>query len=116
METYTSIKEYIASQPKSMQALLKEMHVTIKKAAPKVQETIKYGMPTYVGNKNLVHFALAKKHIGFYPTPSAITHFAKEFKKYKTSKGAAQFPLDEPLPLHLITKVVKFRVKEDMKI
>ncbi len=113
MDTFKNIREYIAKQPKEVRPLLKDMHTTIKAAAPKAAEAIKYGMPTFIGNRNLVHFAAAKKHIGFYPTPSAVSHFSKEFASYKTSKGAVQFPLDKPLPLKLIQKVVKFRVKED---
>jgi uncharacterized protein YdhG (YjbR/CyaY superfamily) len=116
MKSYTSIKEYIADQPKVFQPILKEVYKAIKNGAPKAEETIKYGMPTFVGNKNLVHFALAKKHLGFYPTPSAVTFFKNEFAPYKTSKGAVQFPLDKPMPLKLITKVTQFRVKEDSKL
>jgi uncharacterized protein YdhG (YjbR/CyaY superfamily) len=70
-------------------------------------------MPTFYLNGNLVHFAAFKSHIGVYPTPSAIVEFAEELKKYKTSKGAVQFPLDEPLPLKLVTRIVKFRVREN---
>jgi uncharacterized protein YdhG (YjbR/CyaY superfamily) len=113
MKDYTAINSYILAQPKDRQALLTEMYLCIKAAAPNATEAIKYGMPTFVGKKNLVHFAIAKNHLGFYPTPSAITHFEKEFSKYKTSKGAVQLPLDAQLPKSLITKVVKFRVKED---
>jgi uncharacterized protein YdhG (YjbR/CyaY superfamily) len=113
MESYKNIKEYIADQDTEVKPLLRQMYTTIKAAAPKASEAIKYGMPTFVGNKNLVHFAAAKNHIGFYPTPSAVTYFKKEFAPYKSSKGAVQFPLDEKLPLTLITKVVKWRVKED---
>jgi uncharacterized protein YdhG (YjbR/CyaY superfamily) len=113
MESFKSIKEYIAAQDKEVQPLLRQMYRTIKASAPTAKETIKYGMPTFVGNRNLVHFAAAKKHIGFYPTPSAVTHFKKEFVPFKSSKGAVQFPLDQKLPLALIKKVTKFRVKED---
>ena len=116
METYTTIRSYISAQPKEVQPVLREIYTLIKAAAPRAREDIKYGMPTFVGKKNLVHFAVAKKHLGFYPTPSAITHFEKELAKYKTSKGAVQFPLDEKLPKALITKMVKFRVKEDEEV
>lgn len=116
MDAYKTIKSYIAAQPKTSQLVLNQMYGIVKTAAPDAQETIKYGMPTFVGNKNLVHFALAKKHLGFYPTPYAITHFQKELSKYKTSKGAIQFPLDEKIPVKLITKIVRFRVKEDRQI
>ena len=113
MKSYRDIKEYIAAQRKETQSLLKEVYLTVKAAAPQATEAIKYGIPTFVGNKNLVHFAAAKTHIGFYPTPSAVSHFEKEFAEYKTSKGAVQFPFDTPIPRALITKVVKFRLKED---
>lgn len=108
-----SIDEYIASFPKETQKLLKQLRATIKKAAPKAEEVISYQMPTYKLNGALVHFAGYEKHIGFYPTPSAIAAFKKDLAAYKSSKGAVQFPLDKPLPLALVTKIVKFRVKED---
>jgi uncharacterized protein YdhG (YjbR/CyaY superfamily) len=89
------------------------MRDTIRKAAPKADETMSYGMPTFKLNGNLVHFAGYKNHIGFYPTPSGIEAFNKELSVYKSSKGAVQFPLDQRLPLTLITKIVKLRVKEN---
>lgn len=110
----TTIDAYIATFPVSAQALLQKMRNTITKAAPKAEETISYGMPTFKLQGNLVHFAGYKKHIGFYPAPSGIEAFADELKKYKTSKGAIQFPVDEKLPLALVTKIVKFRVKENL--
>lgn len=115
METYTSIPAYIKAQPKEAHMLLREVYTIIKSEAPHAQEAIKYGMPTFVGKKNLVHFALAKNHLGFYPTPSAIVYFEKDLAKFKTSKGAIQIPLDIPLPRALIRKIVRFRVKEDAK-
>src|SRR4051812_20490774 len=105
-----TIEEYIASFPKDIQKLLKEMRTTIQKAAPKAEEAIKYAMPTFVLNGNLVHFAAFKNHIGFYPAPQGIEEFKKELSKYKGAKGSVQFPLDQPLPLSLVTKIVKFRV------
>lgn len=113
MEHYSSIKAYISAQPKERTAVLKEMYEIVKGAAPKAEEAIKYGMPTFVGKGNVVHFAAMKGHLGFYPTPSAITHFAKDLASYSTSKGCVRFPYDTPLPKSLITKMVKFRVKED---
>jgi len=104
------IDEYIAGFPKDVQKKLKDMRAVIKKAAPKAEESIKYAMPTFVLNGNLVHFAAFKNHIGFYPAPMGIEAFKKELSKYKTSKGAVQFPLDEPLPLTVISKIVKYRV------
>lgn len=110
----TTIDAYIATFPVSTQALLQKMRNTITKAAPKAEETISYGMPTFKLQGNLVHFAGYKNHIGFYPAPSGIEAFADELEKYKTSKGAIQFPVDEKLPLALVTKIVKFRVKENL--
>ncbi|KYP12931.1 DUF1801 domain-containing protein [Flavihumibacter sp. CACIAM 22H1] len=109
----TTIDEYIESFPKEIQVLLNKMRTAIQKAAPKAEEAIKYGMPTYVQYGNLVHFAGCKTHIGFYPSPSGITNFEKELKGYKTSKGAIQFPLDQPIPLELVKKITSFRLKEN---
>lgn len=110
----TSIDTYIASFPVDVQKLLKQIRATIKKAAPTAQEKISYAMPTFYLHGNLVHFAGYKNHIGFYPAPSGITAFKKELSVYKHAKGSVQFPLEEPLPLALITKIVKFRVKENL--
>lgn len=110
----TSIDSYIASFPETTQKLLLQMRETIKKAAPQAEEKISYAMPTFFLNKNLVHFAAYKNHIGFYPAPRGISAFEKELSKYKGAKGSVQFPIDEPLPLTLITKIVKFRVKENL--
>ncbi len=113
MKTYTTIAAYIKAQPKALQPVLKEMYALVKSAAPKATESIKYGIPTFGGNKSLVHFAGMMGHLGFYPTPSAITHFEKELAPYSTSKGCVRFVYGKPLPKTLITKMVKFRVKED---
>jgi len=110
-----SIDEYINNFPADIQLLLNQMRGTIRKAAPDASEKISYQMPTFFLKGNLVHFAALKNHIGFYPTPSAIIAFHKEIKRYISSKGAVQFPLDEPLPLELVTKMVKFRVKENLQ-
>ena len=110
-----SIDEYISSFPKDIQKLLKQMRATIKKAAPKAVEAISYGMPTFRQEGNLVHFAAYKSHIGFYPAPRALEVFKKELSKYEGSKGTLKLPLDEPLPLSIITKIVKFRVKENLE-
>lgn len=112
MKSSNTIDTYIARYPKEVQALLKQMRATIKKAAPKAEETIKYGIPTFVQNGNLVHFGGFKHHIGFYPTPKALVAFSEELSKYTASKGAVQFPLDKPLPLALVTRIVKFRLKQ----
>ena len=111
-----TIDQYIDNFSPAIQALLRQMRDVITKAAPTAGEAIKYGMPTFTLHGNLVHFAAFKNHIGFYPGPSGIHAFTKEISKYKNSKGAVQFPLDEPFPVQLITKIVKFRVKESLAI
>lgn len=114
MKEYKDIKSYIAASPKETQSLLKQTYTTIKKAAPKAEEKISYGIPTFTLNGNLVHFGAFKTHIGFFPGPAGITAFKKELSSYKTSKGTIQFPLGEKLPLTLIAKIVKFRVKQNL--
>jgi uncharacterized protein YdhG (YjbR/CyaY superfamily) len=88
------------------------VRATIRKAAPEATETIKYGIPTFVLEENLVHFAAFKKHIGFYPTPSAMAAFRDQLSAYKSAKGSVQFPLASPMPLKLIERMVRFRVTE----
>jgi uncharacterized protein YdhG (YjbR/CyaY superfamily) len=110
-----TIDEYISGYPDDVQEILEKIRMTIRKAAPEAQETIKYGIPTFTLNGNLVHFAAFKNHIGFYPTPSGIEKFRKELSVYEGAKGSVQFPLDKPMPLSLISKLVKFRVKENME-
>ena len=113
MKTYKTIGEYIQSFPKSEQENLKQMRALVLKLAPRGEEAIRYGMPTLrLNNKNLLHYASFKNHFGFYPAPSGIKAFQEELSKYKTSKGAIQFPIDKPLPKSLITKIVKFRINE----
>ncbi len=113
---YKTIDEYISIFPPKIQKILQELRETIQKQAPTAKEKISYGIATFHLNHNLVHFAAYEKHIGFYPGPHAITVFKKDFAKYKTSKGAVQFPLTEKLPLSLIKKIVKFRVEEETNI
>ena len=113
MGTYKTIKSYISAQPKELKLVLFEIYEIIKNEAPQAKEIISYGMPTFVGNKNLVHFAAMKGHLGFYPTPSAITHFASELAPYSTSKGCVRFMYTKPLPRSLIAKIIRFRLKED---
>ena len=108
-----NVDEYIAGFPKNIRDMLEQMRATIRKAAPEAKEAIKYAMPTFVLEGNLVHFAAFKNHIGFYPAPMGIEAFKKELSVYKSSKGAIQFPLDAPLPLALISKIVQFRVKKN---
>ena len=109
------IDTYIASFPAETQKLLKQIRATIKEAAPDAEEKMGYGIPTFTLQGNLVHFAGFKNHIGFYPAPSGIVAFKKELRAYKSSKGAVQFPIDKPIPFGLITKIVKYRVKENLK-
>jgi uncharacterized protein YdhG (YjbR/CyaY superfamily) len=111
MEKSNNIDEYIKGFPAPIQKLLQQVRETIKKAAPDAEETIKYSMPTFTLNGNLVHFAAFKNHIGLYPTPNGIDAFKKELSVYKGAKGSVQFPLDQPMPLELIGKIVKYRVE-----
>lgn len=111
---YTSIDEYIASFPLDIQQNLQRIRAVISEAAPEATEKVSYQMPTFYLNGNLVHFAVQKHHIGFYPTPSGIDHFSKELSSYKTSKGAAQFPLDRPIPYDLIRRITAFRYQENL--
>ena len=110
----TTIDEYIAGFPPDVQAILQKIRATIRKAAPQAEETIKYQMPTFTLHGNLVHFAAFKNHIGFYPVPTGIEAFKRELSVYKGGKGSIQFPLDQPIPYGLISKIVKFRVKENL--
>ena len=109
------IDAYIANAPKDIQVILEKVRATIRKAAPKAEETINYGIPTFTLEGNLVHFAGFKNHIGFYPTPSGIEKFKKELSIYEGAKGSVKFPLDKPIPYTLISKIVKFRVKENLE-
>lgn len=117
-EKANSIDEYIAPFPRDVQDHLEQIRAAIRKEVPGAEEAIKYAIPTFMLNgKNLVHFAAFKNHIGFYPTPTGIESFKKELSKYKQGKGSVQFPLDEPMPLDLVTKIVRFnvvRVKESI--
>lgn len=109
--TAKDIDDYIAGFPGEVQDMLQQIRAAIQKVVPGAQEDIKYAIPTFVLNgKNLVHFAAFKHHIGFYPTPTGIESFKKELSKYKQGKGSVQFPLDQPMPLKLITEIVTFNV------
>jgi len=110
-----TIDEYIAAFPPDVRETLQAIRQTIRKAAPDAEETIKYRIPTFTLKGNLVHFGAYKKHIGFYPTPSAMEKFEEELSAYEGSKGAVRFPLDEPVPFQLITEIVKFRVRENLQ-
>lgn len=110
---FRSIDEYIATFPEDIQVRLQAIRAAIHAAAPDAMERISYQMPTFALHGNLVHFAVLKNHIGFYPTPSGIDAFKEETTRYKSTKGALQFPLDQPLPLELIGKIVQFRLAEN---
>jgi uncharacterized protein YdhG (YjbR/CyaY superfamily) len=108
-----TIDEYIKTFPKDIQWKLQEIRKTIHKAAPKAEEVISYNIPAFKRNEVLVYFAAFKNHIGFFPTSKPIEVFKKELEGYKTSKGTIQFPLNKKIPLGLITKITKFRLRED---
>jgi len=110
-----NVDAYIARFAPTTQKLLKQLRATIKKAAPLAEEVISYGMPAYKYHGILVYFAGYEHHIGFYPTASGIENFKKEFAGFKHSKGAVQFPPDKPLPLSLVTAIVKFRVQLNLE-
>ena len=112
---FTSIDEYIATFSEEIQTILQELRSTIKAAAPDAEEKISYQMPTFALKGNLVHFAAHNNHIGFYPTPTAIQAFKDELSVYKGAKGSVKFPINEPLPLKLISRIVKFRVAENIE-
>jgi uncharacterized protein YdhG (YjbR/CyaY superfamily) len=112
--TSKDVDKFIAAYPKEVQDILNKVRATIREAAPDAEETINYGIPTFQLNGNLVHFSALKTHIGFYPTPSGIEKFKKELSAYEGAKGSVKFPLDKPIPYALISKIVKFRVKENL--
>ncbi len=110
---HANVDAYIASFPDSTQKRLQQIRILIKKAAPNADELISYQMPAYKYHGMLVYFAGYKNHVGFYAAPTGHETFKKELSVYKTGKGSVQFPHDQPLPTTLITKIVKFRVKEN---
>ena len=113
---FNSIDEYIATFPEDVQKILEELRATVKAAAPEAGEKISYGIPTFTLNgKYLIYFAGWKNHISIYPISSGTEAFNKEVSKYVEGKGTLKFPIDKPLPLKLITKIVKFRVAENLK-
>jgi len=113
--TFKSIDEYISKFPGEIQEILNKLRKVIKDSAPDAEEKISYQMPTFAFYGNLVYFAAWKNHIGFYPTSSATEAFKYELSEYKGAKGTIQFPLQKPLPYELISKIVKFRVAENIK-
>ena len=109
-----TIDEYIAAFPKDVQEVLEQVRASIQNAAPDAEEAISYAIPTFKLNGNLVHFAAFKNHIGFYPTPIGIEEFMQELSAYKQGKGSVQFPLNKPMPLDLITRMVKFNIERNL--
>lgn len=111
-----NIAGYIKAAPPEAREKLTQMLTAIRAEAPGAVEGLKWGMPSFSYERILVTFAAHKNHIGFYPTPSAIKTFEPELSKYKTAAGSVQFPLDKPLPVSLVEKITRFRVKESMTI
>jgi uncharacterized protein YdhG (YjbR/CyaY superfamily) len=116
METtkFKTVDEYIAALPDSVKPIIEELRETVKQAAPEAEESISYNMPAYQLNGPLAYYAAFKNHIGFYPTPASIIAFEEELSAYKGAKGSIQFPLNKPLPLELITRIVKVRLQENL--
>ncbi|MDX1379459.1 MAG: DUF1801 domain-containing protein [Anaerolineales bacterium] len=112
---FTTVDEYILSLPEETQKILEEIRATIKAAAPDAEEKISYQMPTFYLKGNLIHFAAYKNHIGIYPTPSGTEAFKKQLSNYQAGKGSIRLPINEPIPLKLISQIVKFRVAENLK-
>lgn len=112
---FSSIDEYHAFFPEEISVKLEQLRQAIKSAAPKAEETISYNMPAFRQHRNLVYYSVHTSHIGFYPTNSPIKYFKEDLIKFKHSKGAIQFPLDKPLPIALIKKIVKFRLAEELE-
>jgi len=116
MKTPSDIDEYIAGFPPAVRKTLQILRQTIRKTAPNAEEAISYQIPTFVLNgSSLVHFAAFKNHIGLYPRKTTLAKFKKELSRYEQAKGTIRFPLEKPLPLGLITRIVKFRVKENLE-
>lgn len=113
MKKPKDIDDYISWFPTEIQEALRQMRTVIQRAAPKAEETISYAIPTFKQDGGLVSFAGYAKHIGFYPGAAAIKEFEKELSAFKHSKGSVQFPLGEPLPVKLVTKIVRYRVRQN---
>ena len=110
-----TIDDYIAGFPPDVRVILQKLRATIRKTAPAAEEAIKYRLPTFVLLGNLVHFGAFKKHIGFYATPTGNKQFRQELSAYQGAKGSVQFPLNKPIPYGLVSKMVKFRVQENLE-
>lgn len=114
MAAVSEVKDYLALYPPAIRRLLVKMREVVRKAAPGAEEVISYGLPTYKLNGTLLHFGAFKGHIGLYPGPAAIEEFAGELSPYECSKGAIRFPVDEPLPLTLVSRIVKHRIAQNL--
>lgn len=108
-----TVDEYIATFPADIQHLLEQLRATVTQAAPAAVETIKYGMPTYVLDGNLVYFAAFKNHLSFFAAPTSVQAFKEQLATYKTGKGSIQLPFDQPLPLELIGQMVAYRIRQN---
>jgi uncharacterized protein YdhG (YjbR/CyaY superfamily) len=112
---FKTVDEYLSALPANTKGILEAVRKTIKQAAPQAEELISYNMPAFTLHGRLVYYAAFKNHVGFYPVSSAIKAFQKELSDYKTSKGTIQFPIERPIPYGVITKIVKFRVRENLE-
>jgi uncharacterized protein YdhG (YjbR/CyaY superfamily) len=113
MKNFRTVDEYLSALPKGVRDILERLRTTIRQAAPQAEEVISYNMPAFKWNGMLVWYAAFKEHIGFYPKASAIAAFKDELVRFKTSKGAIQFPIEKPIPTNLVKKIVKFRTQEN---
>ena len=113
MKTFRTVDEYLSALPEEQRIVLEELRKAIREAAPQAEETISYNMPAFKWNGMVVWYAAFKKHIGFYPRASAIAEFKRDLASYKTSKGAIQFPIESRIPVGVVKKIVKFRLKEN---
>ncbi len=111
---FKTIDEYIAQFPENVRVVLEKLRQVIRESAPRAEETMSYGIPTFdLNGRHLAHFGAYKNHVGFYPTSSGIEAFKRELSSFRTSRGTVQFPLDKPIPFDLVKKIVKYRVKEN---
>ena len=113
MKKPATVEEYLMLFPPATRKILEKVRDTIRKAAPAAKEYMGYGMPAYNHNGPLVYFGGYKQHVGFYATPTGHSQFSKELSRYKQGKGSVQFPLEEPMPLALISRIVAYRIKEN---
>jgi uncharacterized protein YdhG (YjbR/CyaY superfamily) len=112
---FKTVDEYLSTFPTNTKKILKELRETIKQAAPQAEELISYNMPAFKLHGMLVYYAAYTGHIGFYPTPSGIEAFKKELSEYEIAKGSIKFPIDRPIPFDLISKIVNFRLRENLE-